>query len=160
MGFRKHLQEKGLLHLEGEALAQERKDYKKLYSKVYMKKRRKAYKRVELVFTPKEYEYLTQKAQTYALSRTAFCKACVQEKAQATVFIPHKKALDGLQLEIRSLGNVLNQLLRNEALDTQTIQKVQQQISELETLVVSRLSAPELYFEDAYQDFESQDQDV
>ena len=162
--FRAYLIENGLLHLEGEALAKARKDFKREYSRIYMRDFRKANKRIELFFTTDEYQLLHKKASIFELSKSAFCKGIVASELLQTPLKVNATEIENLQLEIRKIGNLVNQVVRKINMTRQVypndIRALNQRLHDLETLIELRLTHPNLFRENVIENLESKNSNV
>lgn len=113
ISFQDYLSNKGLLHLEGEALALERKKYQKQYARMYMKNRRKTHTKVELLFTSEESKKLDNFVKSYRTNRTEFCKKSIVNIIKQQPIYIHQETLQLLLLEIKKIGNLINQVVRS-----------------------------------------------
>lgn len=149
--FRNYLQELGLSHLEGEERKAMYKSYKREYLRGYMKQKRTSNQVVEIYFTQKEYERLSQTAHNQGLSRKGFCELVVLNSVCQTQWIPNGQVISELQVSIRKIGNNINQLAKiskyQKIATPQLMDEAFQRLVQLEELIHKQLAHPELFLQ-------------
>lgn len=147
--FRNYLQELGLSHLQGEERKAMYKSYKREYLREYMKNKRSFNQVVEIYFTPKQYERLTESALTQGLSRSGYCERIVLQAIGKTIWIPNTEIISELQVSIRKIGNNINQISKisnsQKTASSQLMDEAFQRLVQLEELVHKQLAHPELF---------------
>ena len=147
--FRNYLYELGLSHLQGEQRKAMYKSYKREYLREYMKNKRSYNQVVEIYFTPKQYERLTQTALTQGLSRSGYCERIVLQAIGKTIWIPNTEIISELQVSIRKIGNNINQVSKisnsQKTATPQLMEEAFQRLQLLEELVHKQLAHPELF---------------
>lgn len=147
--FRNYLQELGLSDLQGEERKAMYKSYKREYLRGYMKNKRTSNQVIEIYFTQKHYERLSQTALNQGLSRTAFCELVVLNAVCQTLWIPNGQVISELQVSIRKIGNNINQIAKisnyQKTTHPQLMDEAFQKLQHLEELIHKQLAHPELF---------------
>lgn len=147
--FRNYLQELGLSDLQGEERKAMYKSYKREYLRGYMKNKRTSNQVIEIYFTQKHYERLSQTALNQGLSRTAFCELVVLNAVCQTLWIPNGQVISELQVSIRKIGNNINQIAKisnyQKTATPQLMDEAFQRLQLLEELIHKQLAHPELF---------------
>jgi hypothetical protein len=147
--FRNYLQELGLSDLQGEERKAMYKSYKREYLRGYMKNKRTSNQVIEIYFTQKHYERLSQEALNQGLSRTAFCELVVLNAVCQTLWIPNGQVISELQVSIRKIGNNINQIAKisnyQKTTHPQLMDEAFQRLQLLEELIHKQLAHPELF---------------
>lgn len=145
-------QAEGFIHSGKAQTAHERK---KAYLRNYMLDYRKKHKRIELWFTMQEFTQLKAKADLFQSSRSAFCKAIVMSELLDLPLRLNASEIQQLQLDIRRIGNLINQVARRVNTTRQVypsdVGEINKRLYDLEDLIALKLEHPKL-FEHADQD--------
>jgi len=96
-------------HFSGDNKPEKRKKYLKKYLKGYFKDK----KRKELIFTKKEYSILQKIAKQHNTKVGSFAKKCVFSYLDKKYILPDQKQLNRLELDIKKIGNNINQVAKH-----------------------------------------------
>jgi ABC-type antimicrobial peptide transport system permease subunit len=99
-----------------------------------------------LVFTLNEEKELREKAEKKKLSLKDYIKVAISTYDDGRFIVPGDKKIQELILQIRKIGNNVNQLVRyintNKKLDITDIQKLQKHLAEIEEKIKDLLENP------------------
>lgn len=147
--FGQYLENKGLLDLRGEALQLEREVYKRAYSRKYMQELRRSKKKIELFFSTEEFIQIAEKAKLFDLTKSSFCKEMIYASLGYEFPQVNAEEIAKLQLEIRQIGNLANQITRRVNTTRQIypsdIRAFNDRLYDLEQLIALRLEQPHLF---------------
>lgn len=146
-----HLKDK-LLDTDSQKLAdpQERELVREKHRKKYMDKYRKEYKhrtkRVNITLTNNEHFAVEVAAGDQGKRVSAYVKDAVIEKATNVYLLPEDSVAEDLLLQIRSIGNNINQLTRHihrsGAISMEHMAQLQGQLKRIEDMVVEKFTQP------------------
>lgn len=147
--FRTYLHNKSLSHLQGAERKAVYAEYKREYVRDYMQNKRSSNQVIEIYFTQKQYERLSQTALNQGLSRTTFCELVILNAVCQTLWIPNGQIISELQVSIRKIGNNINQIAKisnyQKIATPQLMDEAFQRLVQLEELVHKQLAHPELF---------------
>ena len=150
--FRRYLEKQGLTHLEGLELEKERQAYQKTYAREYMRQRRKKHQSIELLFTQESFALIKVVASKYDLKPTTYCKQLVESSIGNVPMELNKELIESVIIEIKRVGNLINQITRKiNATSTvypSQLQSISQLLERLEQEVQAQLEQPHVFVDD------------
>ncbi|MEM6269142.1 MAG: hypothetical protein AAF998_06865 [Bacteroidota bacterium] len=125
-----------------------KQDFRKKQRKDYQESFRKLHKRLEIVLKLAEWKWLAKKALRYGMKPGPFLKAAGWSYLKRKYLLPDKKRLHDLELNLRRIGNNINQLVRRAHQDQQVelgmLNQMQVQLNDLENWVRHAFTSPQL----------------
>ncbi len=122
------------------------KEYEKAYQQEYRKSRNKRSKRFELWFDLRLVRNLTELAKKLGISVTGTIKKIVRAYFEEIFVLPDENMLRALRLEIKRIGNLVNQIaVKINASNTvfhSDIKKIQNWIAEMEERIADIFRKP------------------
>lgn len=120
--------------------------YRKLYKQAKQREYAQTRKRVELTFHKKEFEQLSKEARKASLAIPTYLRKAVNAARQNQAFLPNESTLYSLQMEIRRIGNNINQLAyhanRNKRIDQHTITATRSHLNKIEDQIKEAFLVP------------------
>jgi len=101
-----------LEHGTPEEIENAKKDYRKQYQQTYQKNYRKKQRRTEITWKAGEYALLHEGANLHNMRFSSFVKKAALSYLQNSYIEKHPQDIHALQMEIRAIGNQLNQITR------------------------------------------------
>ncbi len=110
--------------------------YRKLYKQAKQREYAKTRKRVELTFQKKEFDQLSKEAKKAGLAIPDYLRKAISSSRKNQAFIPSESTLYSLQMEIRRIGNNINQLAyhanRNKRIDSNAVAATRSHLNKIE----------------------------
>lgn len=120
--------------------------YRKLYKQAKQKEYAQTRKRVELTFHKKDFEQLSKEARKAGIGIPDFLRRAISTARKNQAFLPNESTLYALQMEIRRIGNNINQLTylsqRNKHVDPHTITAARNQLNKIEDQIKEAFLVP------------------
>ena len=128
------------------ALAEAKRQYRKIYQKDYQNRFRKNNVRKDIYFTPQEFSQLAKVAKMHNVSVPKLCKELTFAYIESQFVLPDDKQIRRLELYLRGVTNNLNQLVRyvhqRKDLSVIDISTLREQVNEMENHVSTTLRSP------------------
>ena len=127
-------------------IAQFKKDYAKNYANSYQKKYDKENKRKTLIFSPKEFAFLQDKAQHYGLKLSPFLKSIIFAYLQSSFVFPDEKTLSSIEVLLREINQRVAESIQyvhmSKTLELSDIEQLKKRIQHLEFFISETLNNP------------------
>lgn len=145
--LKEHLASLGMLgkEVDNAVLDKVKKQYYKEYHRQYYKQYKDRRIRVETRFSKSEYALLKQSARRHHKRASTHLKESALAYMEQSYVVPDERLLQDLKLQIRAIGNNVNQIAyranssRGKAVD---IQALFSQLNRLEKLIEEKLTSP------------------
>lgn len=146
--MKKYLQKIGVAsHHSKEQIPLPLKEVKTSNAAKRQRNRRAKNKRVELYFSPEQYELVKANADGHSMKVAPFCKAATLAYFQKLFILPDLEVLHKLEVGIKRIGNNVNQCAfvanANRSINHDQIKQIARLVSELEVLVNESLTIPD-----------------
>lgn len=116
------------------------KNYHRQYQKTYRQQRR----RVELYFKLQDFQHIEKAAQQHECKVPGFIRGVLKEYLGKTIIVRHPKHIDKLTIQIKRMGNNLNQIARyahtQQAFDQW--HQIREELTAFEKSVLAELTQP------------------
>ncbi len=120
--------------------------YRKLYKQAKQREYAQTKKRVELTFNLKEHIQLQKEAKKVKQTNPTYLRKAIYSARKNQVFLPDESILYELQMEIRRIGNNINQLAyhanRDKSISRSMIRATQDYLNEIEELIIHSFRSP------------------
>ncbi len=127
-----------------------RGQYRKFYMREYQKERKKLIKRVEVQFSPSEYETIKKIADSYNDKPTTFMRKAVLSFVETKVYLPKSQDLEDTKYLIRKSANNINQIIfgchRNKVIFQENLQSLVAQCNQMESTLNNFYQKPTVIF--------------
>lgn len=114
--------------------------YRKLYKQAKQREYAQTRKRVELTFDLKEHIQFQKEAKKAKQTIPTYLRKAIDSARKNQVFLPDDSKLHDLQMEIRRIGNNINQMAyyanRNKSISASMIRAAQDYLNEIEELII------------------------
>lgn len=145
--LKEHLASLGMLgkEVDESVLDKVKEQYYKEYHRQYYKRYKDRRIRVETRFSKSEYALLKQSAKQHGKRTSTHLKASALAYMEQSYVVPDEKLLQDLKLQIRAIGNNVNQIAfqanssRGKVVDVQSLFS---QLNRLEKLIEEKLKSP------------------
>ena len=129
-----------------EEIEEAKKTFRKAYSQNKQREYRRQNIRKEIILTKKEFSVLCKAAEQRKIKLSPFLKKAALCYVNEHFILPEDSRVNGLELNLRRIGNNINQLIRyahqKKGISVKDIQALQQQINKLEDEISRALRQP------------------
>ncbi len=120
--------------------------YRKLYKQAKQREYAQSRKRVELTYSLNEYEQFEREARKARMNVPSYLRKAINASRKNQAFLPNDSTLHDLQMEIRRIGNNINQLTylsqRNKHVSPETIASARVQLNQIEDQIKQAFLLP------------------